>query len=39
LPAISASLTPVSIPMGGAAESLNVTVAASLLLFAAGRVS
>ena len=28
----------VSIPMAGAAESLNVTVAASLLLFAAGRV-
>ncbi len=27
----------VSIPMGGAVESLNVTVAASLLLFAAGR--
>lgn len=28
----------VTIPMGGAVESLNVTVAASLLLFAAGRV-
>ncbi|MDG2144448.1 MAG: TrmH family RNA methyltransferase, partial [Planctomycetota bacterium] len=27
----------VTIPMAGAAESLNVTVASSLLLFAAGR--
>ncbi len=35
LPAASAGL---SIPMAGGVESLNVTVAASLLLFAAGRV-
>lgn len=39
LPAVAARSTPVSIPMTGGAESLNVTVAASLLLFAAGRVS
>jgi len=37
LPAAGERFTPVTIPMGGAVESLNVTVAASLLLFAAGR--
>lgn len=38
LPPGAGALEPVTIPMAGAAESLNVTVAASLLLFAAGRV-
>lgn len=37
LPAACAGLEGVSIPMAGAAESLNVTVAASVLLFAAER--
>jgi RNA methyltransferase, TrmH family len=39
LPAVCANFEGVSIPMGGEVESLNVTVAASLLLFAAGRAS
>lgn len=39
LPQEAHGLSPVSIPMTGGVESLNVTVAASLLLFAAGRVS
>jgi len=39
LPAACAGFERVSIPMAGEVESLNVTVAASLLLFAAGRVS
>ncbi len=38
LPAEAAGFEAVTIPMAGAVESLNVTVAASLLLFAAGRV-
>ncbi len=37
LPVEAEALEPVTIPMAGAVESLNVTVAASLLLFAAGR--
>ena len=37
LPQIDPAPEPVTIPMAGAVESLNVTVAASLLLFAAGR--
>jgi tRNA G18 (ribose-2'-O)-methylase SpoU len=36
-PRALAAFERVSIPMAGAAESLNVTVAAALLLFAAGR--
>jgi TrmH family RNA methyltransferase len=38
LPGACASIAPVSIPMAAGVESLNVTVAASVLLFAAGRV-
>lgn len=37
LPAVTADFDGVSVPMRGGVESLNVTVAASLLLFAAGR--
>ncbi len=37
LPALTESFEHVTIPMRGAVESLNITVAASLLLFAAGR--
>jgi 23S rRNA (guanosine2251-2'-O)-methyltransferase len=37
LPAVCERFEGVSIPMAGSVESLNVTVAASLLLFAAGR--
>jgi tRNA G18 (ribose-2'-O)-methylase SpoU len=37
IPAAGAKFEGVTIPMRGAVESLNVTVAASLLLFAAGR--
>lgn len=37
LPEVAAEAEPVTLPMAGAVESLNVTVAASLLLFAAGR--
>lgn len=37
LPELARGFEGVSIPMAGAAESLNVTVATSLLLFAAGR--
>jgi TrmH family RNA methyltransferase len=37
LPEVCATFERVTIPMRGAVESLNVTVAASLLLFAAGR--
>lgn len=37
LPPAAEGFTPVTVPMAGGAESLNVTVAASLLLFAAGR--
>ncbi|MFT7679576.1 MAG: TrmH family RNA methyltransferase [Planctomycetota bacterium] len=36
-PAVSTRLEPITIAMAGEAESLNVTVAGSLLLFAAGR--
>ena len=36
-PEALATLERVTIPMAGSVESLNVTVAASLLLFAAGR--
>lgn len=39
LPKATRRLSPVSIPMTEEVESLNVTVAAALLLFAAGRVS
>ncbi len=38
LPPACASLEPVSIPMAAGVESLNVTAAVSVLLFAAGRV-
>ena len=37
LPDSGQGLEPLTIPMTGEVESLNVTVAASLLLFAAGR--
>ncbi len=37
LPAAAESFEAISIPMAGAAESLNVTTAAAVLLFAAGR--
>ncbi|MFT7679178.1 MAG: tRNA G18 (ribose-2'-O)-methylase SpoU, partial [Planctomycetota bacterium] len=36
-PAVSTRLEPITIAMAGEVESLNVTVAGSLLLFAAGR--
>jgi tRNA G18 (ribose-2'-O)-methylase SpoU len=36
-PEVCAAFDGVTIPMAGGVESLNVTVAASLLLFAAGR--